>query len=1146
MPYININEYDYTITGPKSIGGNIVAIPINASDGPSDRWVTVHTYDDFIQMFGSDPTPNGDFGSSWQYAANLLLRNMSVCVRRITHTLDEEGNNKELLPGVSVAKAIIKLKNIQTDDTSTTQGLQEDKLDVLGTNLESTKLILSEAGTIQKNPLYKVNTNVIEGHDKSDIFDTPLALEADTIDVKSEELDHEKNGTFADVACTNSEWFYIGTETNPHYKYNENIDTPTEMQWIKENNPIGEIGDFYVNEDDHVVVYRPEPIPNENWIDASVVYPSQLADIDVTGKTIDSFIDVKYDNENKKIVNEVWTCTPDTTIAVKNHKYVGEFDTEKKLAEYATNNKKTLYTGYFASVKNKPTLYQYTSDDGKFNQSSLPISNLETPGAYGQTIEIHFAPTNKPINKGIYRHKINWENTGESGEVKNGLEHAYYDEFHPELVFTKKIHWKNSNRLIGSTDREVLVGATRNLNKLIISTSSNLTSTNINLQYSGINKDLITSRFQGQIINDTDEEHRLTSGILGITNNGLSALNIYSFKIIQRLDNTNTKTIYDMGLDKITSSADPISKDSLLILKDANGNVKEMPIAKTNSSFIDSKYYIEIPVGYSLYYNANLSNASLEINFTGSENIELDVHTFKSNEGEYTLKFSSTNVISVTRYSLPELSVIENIDYNNIPVNDGHGNINMFRVDYMYPGSNGNYINVKLQTIQNRGIYLLVYRNNQFLEQIELCNFRYRLGNNRVVTLDLELNKVEMWNALLSNFGIRVDLVSGAYDANRSSIKPLVGKYVSIHFNENIIKEDKGLNTLDYITLLYGQIKQGISNSNTFTLQTGKDPSDEHVKHEIPNCYEPLKDKYRYNITFVSNGGYVDDIIYSNDIAKYYSGIGSAYRLIEDAMLSLVESRKDCVAFLDVPYDLPMENVPSYFSHISTSYAAAYDPWGLITLSTGVTKWMPPSFIQLYTHAKSIMNGNKMYLPPAGVRRAQVTEVIKTNHELSSKYIKEWQNSDTPQFINPIIWINGYDYTIYGQKTLFSIVNASEKYQSALQDLNVRLVANEIKKLIWATCINLTFELNTLMTWNEFKAKIEPTLSTMLGEGTLTDYEVIMDSTTMTKADLNSGHVCGTVRISVTRAATDWDINFEITPNNVTFNEIDYGSTYSE
>lgn len=1146
MPYININEYDYTITGPKSVGGNIVAIPINASDGPSDRWVTVHTYDDFVQLFGADPNPNGDFGSSWQYAANLLLRNMSVCVRRITHTLNEEGTNKELLPGVSIAKAIIKLKNIQTDDTSTLQGLEKENLDLIGTNLDKTKLVLSDAGTIQPNPLYKVNTNVVEGKDKSDIYNTPLALEADTKDVKTEELEHEDNGTFADVACTNTEWFYIGPENNPHYKYNTDVNTATKMQWIKENNPNGEIGDFYVNEDDHVVVYRIAPIPNENWIDASVIYPSQLADIDITGKTVDSFIDVKYDGENKTAVNQVWTCTPNAKTMVTNHKYVGEFDSEKKLNEYATNNKSSLFTGYFASVKNKPTLYQYTSDDNKFNQSALPISNLETPGTYGKNIEIPFAPTNKPVDTGIYRHKLNWENTGESGEVKNGLENAYQDELHPELVFTKKIHWRNSGRLIGSTEHQVLLGTTRNLNKLVINTTSNLTSTTINLQYTGIDKDLISSRFQSQIINDTDEEHRLTSGILGITNSGLSPLNIYNFKITQRLDNSNTKTIYDMGLDKITSSADPINKDSLLILKDADGNIKELPLAKTNSLFVDNKYYIEIPVGYSLYYNANMSNASLELDFTGSEDIELYVHTFKSNEGEYELKFSSNGPMSGIRYSLSDSNVIENVDYDNIPVNDGHGNINMFKVEYIYPGSNGNYINVKLQTIQNRGIYLLVYRNNQFLEQIELCNFRYRLGNNRVVTLDLDLNKVEMWNALLSNFGIRVDLATGAFDANRSTIKPIVGRYVSIYFNENIIKEDRGLNTLDYITLLYGQIKQGISNSNTFNLQTGKDPSDEHVKHEIPNCYEPLKDKYRYNITFITNGGYVDDIIYANEITKYYNNIGSAYRMIEDSMLSLAESRKDCVAFLDVPYDLPMENVPSYFSHISTSYAAAYDPWGLVGLSTGVTKWMPPSFIQLYTHAKSIMNGNKMYLPPAGVRRAQATEVIKTNHELPSKYIKEWQDSDTPQFINPIIWINGYDYTIYGQKTLFSIVSASEKYQSALQDLNVRLVANEVKKLIWATCINLTFELNTLMTWNEFRAKMEPTLSTMLGEGTLTDYEVIMDSTTMTQADLNSGHVCGTVRISVARAATDWDINFEITPNNVTFNEIDYGSTYSE
>jgi phage tail sheath protein FI len=117
---------------------------------------------------------------------------------------------------------------------------------------------------------------------------------------------------------------------------------------------------------------------------------------------------------------------------------------------------------------------------------------------------------------------------------------------------------------------------------------------------------------------------------------------------------------------------------------------------------------------------------------------------------------------------------------------------------------------------------------------------------------------------------------------------------------------------------------------------------------------------------------------------------------------------------------------------------------------------------------------------------------------------------------------------------------------SALQDLNVRLVANEIKKLIFKTCIDLTFELNNIMTWNEFKSKIEPTLSVMLGEGVLSSYEILMGSETMTVADLNSGHVVGTVKIAVTRAATDWDINFELTPNGATFTEYDYNSSYAE
>ena len=83
------------------------------------------------------------------------------------------------------------------------------------------------------------------------------------------------------------------------------------------------------------------------------------------------------------------------------------------------------------------------------------------------------------------------------------------------------------------------------------------------------------------------------------------------------------------------------------------------------------------------------------------------------------------------------------------------------------------------------------------------------------------------------------------------------------------------------------------------------------------------------------------------------------------------------------------------------------------------------------------------------------------------------------------------------------------------------------------------------MTWNEFKAKIEPVLNEMQSAGVLNYYQVLMGNETMTKADLNTGHVVGTVRVAITSAAIDWDINFEITPNELTLNEYNYNSTYS-
>ena len=1131
MPYININEYDYTITGPKNYSGNVVAIPINANDGPSDRWVTVHTYDEFIQTFGNNPNTSSAFGNSWEYAANLLLRGMSVCVRRITNVLSDDGENTaELLADVNTAKAIIKIKDVVGSETAGTSSLAEGLITVTDIAQHSV-LKNSLKGEEIDNPLYKYYTYEEDGETKRSAYANVHILQTD-----------ETNrivGAFADVITTNSEWNYAGKFINPHYKYQKSGDT-TPMAYIQRMNQTEDangnayvIGDFFINEANHIVKFSPTPLLNEYWISGQKQYPDDLKSIKTENLTENHFVDVTFNANNTKAVNLVWTYSESGTTVI-NHKFVnGNIsisgnDSYKLFETNADLPTENVGVNYFAPVQSTNTIWIYNGQDWANTGASLEsLTTIDSD--YAIEVTIPFVCTNKAINTDIYKHYFNWENTGEE---------VYIDIDNPELAYVPTLYWTNSNNPIGTRPHTILSGAAININDIVINTNADTTKSAITLQVNG---------HQDIIIDKDYTDTRLISGNYGITNVSDEPIKIYGFRITQKADNGEVTLVYDACIEKVINSLGRITTDPLLkVYNTVTGEYLSDPIPKLDSTTSEDKWYIELDPGCMIYYNRSLTGGVFNLKVAGFNNFEIVCHTFNTSSGSYDIALTAleNTIAEVIKHYIPVISE-EEIDYEDIPVKDANQNFNLFTVEYLCPGSNGNALNVKVKTIVNQGIYLYVYRNKQYLEKIELCSFRFRNGDTgRVNILDMDLNKDAIWRTILSKFGVLILEDGIAYDTNlvpitKETVLPSIyGNYIKIDLNKNIVIETPI--SLDYVYSLYAQSGNVIT-----SLTGGSNPSDEHVIHEVPKCYEPLKDKYRYDIKFITNGTYIDKITYPKDIVSSLA-TDTDVRLIEDALIDLATTRKDCVAFLDVPYDLPLEDVPYYFEHISTSYAAAYDPWAYIILGTGSTKWMPPSFVQLYTHAKSIQNGNKLYLPPAGVRRAQVPEILKTNHDLTSNYITAWQDNSTPQFINPIIWINGYDFTIYGQKTLYNIINESDKYQSALQDLNVRLVANEIKKLIFKTCIELTFELNNIMTWNEFKSKLEPTLSTMHGEGVLTDYNVIMGTETMTAADLNSGHIVGTVRVSIARAATDWDINFELTPNGVTFTEYDYNSTYSE
>lgn len=316
--------------------------------------------------------------------------------------------------------------------------------------------------------------------------------------------------------------------------------------------------------------------------------------------------------------------------------------------------------------------------------------------------------------------------------------------------------------------------------------------------------------------------------------------------------------------------------------------------------------------------------------------------------------------------------------------------------------------------------------------------------------------------------------------------------------------------------------------------------------------FDEIKDKDLYDVKFLTLGGMYAAI----DISTV-----DERTVLTELVKIASDTRRDCLAILDIPYTLDKSSDgtdlisnpttgETYFDFLAaldptagTSYACSYDPWFYFklpmytttnnTITTG-ERLVSGSFVFLYELAKSLKNGNPIWLPPAGVNRGLVTEATGAYFEIGSVRAEAW--AESPRFINPIRKIRNYGYAIFGQKTLYK-VDSSTETRSAFQDLSVRITANEIKRKIRDISIGLTFENNNLKTWNAFRAELDPYLMTMAADGALDNYQILMDATTTTEADINNNTVRGTVIVQIARAAEDFNIDFIVTNSSAEFNE---------
>lgn len=419
-------------------------------------------------------------------------------------------------------------------------------------------------------------------------------------------------------------------------------------------------------------------------------------------------------------------------------------------------------------------------------------------------------------------------------------------------------------------------------------------------------------------------------------------------------------------------------------------------------------------------------------------------------------------------------------------------------VEELFGGTFGNSLSCEIMK-NNIGIYFRLYRT---LESSGGTKYAKQLENIKLVSYN--------GNDPSEATKLLVDTLVGGYDT----------KYVKLTADVG----DNGLSNVGE----WGT-------SARVSLKGGSDISDLEITKAIPTLYE-LSDKYLYNIKFITGGGYFNTVYEEGDDTKTID--------IATSMVNLADTRKDCLAILDAPIGVEKEFMGTFFDggtaegsvSIDSSYATAYAPWQYMTLATKESKWMPPSFVFLYTLAKSIASGNKIWSPPAGVRRATVPSIIEPEYEIGSAILDEWQNNN-PQYINPIMKIRSYGYVIYGQRTLYKNVDGTTSKRSALQELGVRLIANEIKREITRIAISLTFQPNNIRTWNEFRGKLDPYLKQIQADDGLVDYEIIMDDTTTSNSDIDANTIRGIVRANISRAAENFEIDFELTSSSVTFSD---------
>jgi phage tail sheath protein FI len=271
----------------------------------------------------------------------------------------------------------------------------------------------------------------------------------------------------------------------------------------------------------------------------------------------------------------------------------------------------------------------------------------------------------------------------------------------------------------------------------------------------------------------------------------------------------------------------------------------------------------------------------------------------------------------------------------------------------------------------------------------------------------------------------------------------------------------------------------------------------------------------------------------SVDISLVVSG--PANQTLADSLISMAETRKDCVVFLSPEkadcvdnFGAEVTDITAYRNTLtSTSYAVIDSNWKYqYDKYNDVYRWVPLNGDVAGLCARTDLERDPWF-SPGGLNRGIIKNVIKlawnpTKTNRDDLYVKG---------INPIVSFQGEGTVLFGDKTMLS-------KPSAFDRINVRRLFIVLEKTIARAARFSLFEYNDQFTRAQFVSLVEPFLRDVQGRRGITDFRVVCDETNNTGEVIDRNEFIGDIYIKPARSINFIQLNFVAVRTGVSFDEV--------